>query len=88
VLPASGPDHRPRDPVEDDEAILAVLHPRARDDEDRRTELGDRYLPVPLQAADLRIPTSGVHRKQRHLRQMFGSSWKRRNCSSQLSGYG
>ena len=54
-------DHRPGDSVEDNNPALAILHPPTRHDEDRRAQLRDNNLPVPLQVADLGIPATRVH---------------------------
>ena len=71
MLPPPGVDDLPCNPVEDNEAVFAVLHPLTWDDEDRGVEFRDRDLPVPVQTADLGIPASGVHGEECHVGQMF-----------------
>ena len=54
-------NHRPRDPIQHDQALLAILHALARDDEHRSVELGHLHLVFPAQPAHLLLAQTRVH---------------------------
>ena len=71
MLDTAGLGYRFGDPVQHNQSLVAVLDPRARDEEHRCFQFGYLDFPVSTQAADFAIATTSVDRKQCYFGQMI-----------------
>src|ERR1700691_6313379 len=76
MQPAYALDDRLRDPVEHDEAFLAILDALARDNEHRCIEFRHLHFIVPLQSAYFLLSQPRVHLEERHTCEVIGQLLK------------